>query len=185
MTAVDQSVLNWMLDIRTPGLTDAVTVVTHSGGTVAAFVISTVVTVALLVRRHAAEAVMVAGAMLSGWAAMSLLKLLFGRARPPVPERLVELDSYSFPSGHAMMSAILACVLGAVVVRLVAPSVRRIGLLVLLGCYTVAVGLSRVYLAAHWLTDVLAGWAFGVAWAALWIWAISRRSRRRTHAPAV
>ncbi|MCA1004665.1 phosphatase PAP2 family protein [Rhodococcus hoagii] len=185
MTDMDQSVLNWMLDIRTPGLTDVVTVITHSGGTVAAFVISTVVTVALLLRRYTAEAVMVAGAMLSGWAAMSLLKLLFGRERPPVPERLVELDSYSFPSGHAMMSAILACVLGAVVVRLVAPGVRRIGLLVLLGCYTLAVGLSRVYLAAHWLTDVLAGWAFGIAWAALWIWAISRRSRGRTRADAL
>lgn len=185
MTAVDQTVLNWMLDIRTPSLTDAVTVVTHSGGTVAAFVISTVVTVALLVRRHTAEAVTVAGAMLSGWAVMSLLKLLFGRERPPLPERLVALDSYAFPSGHAMMSAILACVLGAVVVRVVEPGVRRIGLLVLLGCYPLAVGLSRVYLAAHWLTDVLAGWAFGVAWAALWIWAISRRSRGRTRANAL
>ena len=99
MTDMDQSVLNWMLDIRTPGLTDVVTVITHSGGTVAAFVISTVVTVALLLRRYTAEAVMVAGAMLSGWAAMSLLKLLFGRERPPVPERLVELDSYSFHRG--------------------------------------------------------------------------------------
>ncbi|CAM2932638.1 phosphatase PAP2 family protein [Prescottella defluvii] len=181
----DQSVLDWMLDIRTPALTDAVTVVTNSGGTVAAFVISAVVTITLLYRRYTAEAVMVAGAMLSGWAAMSLLKLLFGRPRPPLPERLVMLESYSFPSGHAMMSAILACVLGAVVVRIVAPGVGRILLLALLACYTLAVGLSRVYLGAHWLTDVLAGWTFGVAWAALWVWAISRRTARSTRTNSV
>lgn len=95
------------------------------------------------------------------------------------------LESYSFPSGHAMMSAILACVLGAVAVRILAAGLRRNLLLVLLACYTLAVGLSRVYLGAHWLTDVLAGWAFGVAWAALWIWAITRRNTRLTRANSV
>ncbi|QBJ98776.1 phosphatase PAP2 family protein [Rhodococcus sp. ABRD24] len=169
-----------MLDHRTPGLTDVVTVITNSGGTIATFLITTVVTLALLARRYTAEAVIVAGAMLSGWVAMSLLKLLFGRQRPPIPQRLVDLDSHSFPSGHAMMTAILACVLGVVVLRLLAPGIRRNLLLVLLACYTLAVGVSRVYLAAHWLSDVVAGWAFGVAWALLWIWAISRRNASRT-----
>jgi len=183
--AVDQSVLDWMLDVRTPWLTDVFMVITHSGGTLAAFVISAMTTIALLTRRRTAEAVLVAGAMLSGWAMMSLLKHLFARERPPLPARLIDLDSYSFPSGHAMMTAILACVLGAVVVRTVAPGTRRIGLLVLLGCYTFAVGISRVYLAAHWLTDVLAGWAFGVAWAGLWIWAISRAKARTTRSESV
>ncbi|WP_430335524.1 phosphatase PAP2 family protein [Rhodococcus sp. ACT016] len=182
---VDQSVLDWMLDRRTACLTDTFTAITHSGGTVAVFLISAVATIALLTRHRTAEAVMIAGAMLSGWTAMSLLKHLFARERPPLPDRLVDLDSYSFPSGHAMMSAILACVLGAVVVRAVAPGIRRIGLLVLLGCYTLAVGISRVYLAAHWLTDVLAGWAFGVAWAGLWIWAVSRGSARSTRTESV
>lgn len=175
---VDQSVLDWMLRVRTAWLTDVVTVITHSGGTVAAFVIAAVVTIALLLRRRTAEAVTVAGAMLSGWAVMSLLKLLFGRQRPPVPQRLVVIDSYSFPSGHAMMSAILACMLGAVVVRTVGPGLLRVALLVLFTGYTVAVGMSRVYLAAHWLTDVVAGWALGIAWAALWILALRRRDQR-------
>ncbi|RVW06424.1 phosphatase PAP2 family protein [Rhodococcus spongiicola] len=172
---VDQSVLQWMLEHRAPLLTDIMTVVTHSGGTVAVFAVVAVVTILLLRRQHRAEAVMVSGAMLTGWALMSSLKLLFGRMRPPASARLVELDTYSFPSGHAMMTAILACVLGAVVVRFVTPGVRRISLLVLLACYTLAVGASRVYLGAHWLTDVLAGWAFGVVWAGLWIWAVRRR----------
>ncbi|RVW00772.1 phosphatase PAP2 family protein [Rhodococcus xishaensis] len=173
---VDQSVLQWMLDHRASLLTDIMTVVTHSGGTAAVFAIVAVVTIMLLRRQHRAEAVMVAGAMLSGWVVMSSLKLLFGRMRPPMSARLVELDTYSFPSGHAMMTAILACVLGAVVVRFVAPGVRRTAPLVLLACYTLAVGTSRVYLGAHWLTDVLAGWVFGVVWAGLWIWAVRRRS---------
>ncbi|WP_305094049.1 phosphatase PAP2 family protein [Prescottella sp. R16] len=176
--SVDRSVLQWMVDHRTPLSTDVVTAVTHTGGTIAVFTVTAVVSLVLLARRRTTDAVLVAGAMLSGWALMAGLKQVFGRVRPPVPDRLVLLDSYAFPSGHAMMTAILACVLGAVVVRVVAAGVRRSVLLAVLASYTLAVGLSRVYLAAHWLTDVLAGWAIGAAWAAVWIGATYRWARR-------
>lgn len=172
--AIDDSTLEWMVDHRTPWLTDVFTVITHSGGTIACWIVSTVVTVALLLRRHRGEAFLVAGAMLTGGLAMSLLKVLFARPRPPVPERLLELQTYSFPSGHATLSMILACVLGAVLMRLTAPSRWRGAALGLLAAYTLLVGISRVYLGAHWLTDVLAGWAFGACWAALWIWGTAR-----------
>ena len=39
--------------------------------------------------------------------------------------------------------------------------------------------LARVYLAAHWLTDVVAGWIFGITWALLWVWLITRVRIRR------
>jgi undecaprenyl-diphosphatase len=171
---IDQSVLDATVRVRTPWLTDAVTVVTDLGGTLASWVITAAVVVALLVRRRLREAEMVAGAMLSGMLVMTGLKMLFGRARPPFPERLVDEATHSFPSGHAMMSAILVCVVGAALVRVAGPSARNPVVFGLLALWTVAVGLSRVYLGAHWLTDVLAGWAFGVAWAALWIWGAAR-----------
>lgn len=181
--SVDRSVLQWMVDHRTPWLTDVVTAITHTGGTIAVFAATAAVTLVLLAYRRTADAVVVAGAMASGWALMSGLKLVFGRARPPIPERLILLDSYSFPSGHAMMTAILACVLAAVVLRIVAAGTRRIVLLAMLASYTLAVGLSRVYLAAHWLTDVLAGWALGVVWAVLWVAVIGRRAAVATRPP--
>lgn len=162
--------------MRTPWLTDVVTVVTHLGDTLVATVITTALVIALGVRRRPVEAVMVAGAMISGYLVMSGLKLLFERDRPPVPVRLADEATWSFPSGHAMMSAVLVCVVGAVLVRVtgrIAP-VAVAGLVL----WTVAIGLSRVYLAAHWGTDVLAGWAFGVAWAGLWIWGTAMFVRR-------
>ncbi|UOT05399.1 phosphatase PAP2 family protein [Rhodococcus opacus] len=174
----DQSVLDSAVGDRAPWLIDVVTVVTHSGGTVAAWIVSTVLTIALLLRDRRREAVLVAGAMLSGLAVMTTLKNLFERYRPPLPDRLVEISTFSFPSGHAMMTAILASVLVAVTLRVVLVGYIRIALVFLLVLYTLAVGLSRVYLAAHWMTDVLAGWAFGALWAAFWILLTHTRPRR-------
>ncbi|GAA4489318.1 hypothetical protein GCM10023094_50690 [Rhodococcus olei] len=168
----DQSVLDRMVQWRTPWLTDVVTVVTHLGDTVVATVITTAVVIALWVRRRPVEAVMVAGAMVSGFLLMSGLKLVFGRERPPYPERLVDEATHSFPSGHAMMSAILVCVLGAAVVRVTGR--RGPVLFGALALWTLAIGLSRVYLGAHWFTDVVAGWLLGAGWAALWIWGAAR-----------
>ncbi len=180
----DQWVLDSAVDQRTPWLVDVVDVITDSGGTLAAWIISTVLTITLLMRGRRIDALLVAGSMLTGLLVMSGLKRIFTRTRPPVPERLIEIDSYSFPSGHAMMTAILATVVAAVIVRLTLPSLVRVMMLVSLALYTVAVGFSRVYLAAHWMTDVLAGWAFGVIWAGVWILGTSRsRQRRREPQP--
>ncbi|OUS94786.1 phosphatase PAP2 family protein [Rhodococcus sp. NCIMB 12038] len=173
----DQSILDSAVEERTPWLIDVVTVITHSGGTVAAWIVSTVLTVALLLQDRRREAVLVAGAMLSGLAVMTALKNLFERQRPPLPDRLVEISSFSFPSGHAMMTAILASVLVAVILRIVLVRHVRITLVFLMVLYTLAVGLSRVYLGAHWMTDVLAGWAFGALWAAFWILLTRARPR--------
>ncbi|MFD1810714.1 phosphatase PAP2 family protein [Rhodococcus gannanensis] len=156
-----------MVAVRTPWLTDVVTVVTHFGDTIVATAITVALVLALLRRNRTVDAVMVGGAMASGFLLMSGVKLVFGRDRPPVPVRLVHEITHSFPSGHAMMSAILVCVVGAVVVR-VTGRLRPI-VAAGLALWTLAIGLSRVYLAAHWFTDVLAGWVLGITWAAVWI----------------
>ncbi|MDI9914867.1 phosphatase PAP2 family protein [Rhodococcus sp. IEGM 1379] len=184
---------SWVLDsavsARTPWLVDVVDVITDSGGTLAAWSIASVLTITLLMRARRVDAVqmrarrvdalLVAGSMLTGLLVMTQLKHIFTRTRPPIPERLVDIDSYSFPSGHAMMTAILATVVAAVIIRLTLPRLTKVTMLAVLAVYTVAVGFSRVYLAAHWMTDVLAGWAFGVIWAGLWIWGTSRLRRRQ------
>lgn len=172
---LDDAVLERVLGWRTPWLTDAVTALTHLGDTVVAVAITVAVVLACLARGRRAEAAVLAGAMVGGFALMSGLKLVFGRARPPFPERLVDEVTYSFPSGHAMMSAILVCLLGALVVR----CTGRLGpgMAIGLAAWTLAIGLSRVYLAAHWLTDVLAGWLLGAVFAAVWIWALTRFGR--------
>jgi undecaprenyl-diphosphatase len=119
------------------------------------------------------------GAALGGMLVSSLLKLLFSRERPEIALRLVVEQSYSFPSGHAMMSAVVYLSL-AVMLSAMQPRLReRVFFLLAAMLLTFLVGVSRMYLGVHYPTDVLAGWAVGLAWASLWWFAgLHLRNRR-------
>ena len=113
---------------------------------------------------------MAAGAMLLNHG----LKVIFARARPDVVGHVVDVATYSFPSGHALLSAAVYLTLALLIGREVArPAARRwlFGLAVLL---TLLIGSSRVYLGVHWPSDVLGGWLIGSLWAWAWAWAWAR-----------
>jgi undecaprenyl-diphosphatase len=98
------------------------------------------------------------------------LKRLFERERPDLVYRAVEAANASFPSGHAMMSAVVFLTLGVLAARFAGK--RRVKVLAVVAAVLVSllVGLSRVYLGVHWASDVLAGWCVGAAWAmACWL----------------
>jgi undecaprenyl-diphosphatase len=97
-----------------------------------------------------------------------LLKTTFERPRPEFIADGVIVDTWSFPSGHAMMSAIAFLTIGALLSQ--AEHRRRVKVFIMAGALalTLLVGASRVYLGVHYPTDVLAGWAVGAAWALLW-----------------
>lgn len=175
---VDNDVLVWMVEHRVAWVTTLFWVITTLGNTVSMFLWSIVCCVLLLRSGRRSEAVMVAGAMLTGWGAMNLSKLIFARGRPPIPERLVEISSYSFPSGHATMSALLATVAIAVMLRSTTPWLRRPAVLAVPVVLSLAIGFSRIYLGAHWATDVVAGWVFGALWGLLWIYGLRLISSR-------
>ncbi|MDP1632305.1 MAG: phosphatase PAP2 family protein [Caulobacter sp.] len=105
------------------------------------------------------------------------LKLVFGRDRPEPALRLVEAINASFPSGHAMLSAVVYLTLGALVARFAAS--RRVKVFAFAGAAVIAVlvGLSRVYLGVHWPSDVLAGWVLGGGWALTWWMAVQAADR--------
>lgn len=105
------------------------------------------------------------------------LKAVFGRDRPEEAWRLVEAVNASFPSGHAMLSAVVYLTLGALVARFARK--KRVKAFALVGAVVVAltVGLSRIYLGVHWPSDVLAGWCLGAAWALGWWLAVQAWDR--------
>lgn len=115
----------------------------------------------------------VAVAASGGGLLSTMMKLLIGRERPAVVAHLVTVTSPSFPSGHAMLAAVVFLTLGAMLARFAAR--RRVRAYSLSAALLLAfvVGCSRVYLGVHYPTDVLSGWAAGLAWA-LSCWLIAR-----------
>jgi undecaprenyl-diphosphatase len=106
------------------------------------------------------------GVAISGGMLLShTLKSLFGRPRPDLVPHGVLVTSASFPSGHAMMAAVVYLTLGVLLARTQPTLALRLYIILLSMSVTVAVGLSRVYLGVHWPTDVLAGWTVGGIWA--------------------
>ena len=116
-------------------------------------------------KRHSALFVLLAVA--SGTALSYLLKTGFDRPRPDLVAHLANVHTLSFPSGHAMGSAITYLTIGAVIARTERKRLLKVYVLSLAVGLTLIVGLSRIYLGVHWPTDVLAGWALGAAWALL------------------
>ncbi len=120
-------------------------------------------------RRWSEGVLLVAGAG-GGLLISQGLKLVFGRERPDLAYRAVEAVNASFPSGHAMLSAVVFLTLGVLAARFA--DRRRVKVLAVSAAVLISllVGLSRIYLGVHWASDVLAGWCIGAAWAmACWL----------------
>lgn len=136
----------------------------------------------LLLQRHRGAALRLVLGLIGAVALSEGLKSVFERERPPVAYQAVETLNASFPSGHALLATVFYLSLGT----LVAQGLTRrrdkawvLGAAVLLA---LTVGITRVYLGAHWLSDVVAGWCVGAAWAmGLWLvaWALERYGRHR------
>jgi undecaprenyl-diphosphatase len=115
--------------------------------------------------------------VIAGVTVSALLKLAYARPRPDVVVHLVSVDTASFPSGHAMNSAVVYLTMAALLARSQkqrGPRLYILGVGILL---TVSIGFSRLYLGVHWPTDVLFGWIFGASWAALLSYAAERLQR--------
>jgi len=148
------------------------------GPTVLGLVVFSVVGFLVLQKRYHTAAVIFLTAA-SGELVNVALKHLFLRPRPDVVPHLRNVESLSFPSGHAMESAIIYLTLGAMLMQLSESRLVKaycIGLAIVL---TLLVGISRVYLGVHYPTDVVAGWMFGFFWASL-CWIVARRFERET-----
>ncbi|MBS0296551.1 MAG: phosphatase PAP2 family protein [Proteobacteria bacterium] len=117
------------------------------------------------VRRRYAAAISIVAALGTGMAVCQGLKSLFERARPPEIYREIEVVNTSFPSGHAMLSAVAYLTLAALLAHTLPQKRQQTYVLSVAVLLTVIVGFSRIYLGVHWTTDVLAGWSVGAAWA--------------------
>lgn len=124
----------------------------------------------LVLARKPAIALLVAVSVGGGVLLGHLLKLGFERPRPDLVAHLVDIHTLSFPSSHAMLSAVTYLTIGVLLTRVEQRRIVRLYILVVAVGLTLLVGASRIYLGVHWPSDVLAGWCAGAAWAmACWV----------------
>ena len=173
-----------LLALRRPGelavpigpawLTHAVDDITSLGGVTVLSLLTVLITVYLMLDRRWPIAIFVFSSVLTGWLASTTLKILVARPRPDIVPHLVEVSDLSFPSGHAMVSAVTYLTLGALLARTQRYRSTRIFVMGAGVFLAVIVGLSRIYLGVHYPTDVFAGWCAGALWA-LGCWLISKQ----------
>ena len=96
------------------------------------------------------------------------IKSLVGRSRPPLAEAVPPYESSaSFPSGHALNAIVITGILVYSILLIVRTQRARWLTVIVGGAYAIAIGLSRVYLGHHWLSDVVGAWLLGLAWLAV------------------
>src|SRR4029079_1048002 len=124
------------------------------------------------------RALFVMVASFGGWFLNGALKQLFQRPRPDVVPHLRDVMSMSFPSGHALQSAVVYLTLGALMMHIAERRLTKLYCMTVAMLTTALVGASRIYLGVHYPTDVLAGWLLGLSWALL-CWMIERSLERQ------
>ena len=156
----DEAILNTINSYSSAFWDAFFVIVTQFGGVFGIIAISLGI-LALLVNRRKYKKALTVAATVAGAALLNvILKLIFERARPDLWEQLIVETSFSFPSGHAMISSALA--LSVIFIcwnsryRWMAVGVGSVFILV--------IGLSRLYLGVHYPTDILAGWVVSAAW---------------------
>ncbi|GAA0646313.1 phosphatase PAP2 family protein [Brevundimonas lenta] len=185
--AFDQMVLHWLQPV--PGqprgpwwLQEAAADLTSLGGISVLTLFALIAVAFLLIQRKQLSALLLVVGLAGGVALSEGLKAFFERERPPAAYQAVETLNASFPSGHTLLSTVFYLTLGVMLTR--AFPKRRLKAFVL-GCamlIALLIGLTRVYLGAHWASDVIAGWCAGAAWAmALWLVAYAVQRRQAVH----
>lgn len=179
-----------LLFFREPGALDdpigpawaeeAVRDVTSLGGVSVLVIVVAVGFFGMLIGRRAGAAWFLLASVAGGQVLSTLLKSSIDRPRPDLVPHVAETFTPSFPSGHAMLSAVTYLTLGALLARVLPGrglKAYAMGVAIVL---TLLIGVSRIYLGVHWPSDVLAGWCAGAAWASLcWLgarWVLSRRA---------
>lgn len=162
----DEAVLRWMERHQTPWLERLMLEVTMLGTWIVVWSIVGIAGLFLWLTRHKYSAALLMVATAGGIGLNNILKIGFARPRPQVFEWGTHVSSSSFPSGHAMSSAVVYITVAYLAARLQKTHTARIVTLVVAAVIVAAICFSRMYLGVHYPSDVTAGVIIGLAWAA-------------------
>lgn len=188
ITTIDVRFSNWLHVHGSAALTTLMLLLTNLHSTLGITLMTVAVSIYLWRRQLRHWVFIFVLTVYSGVLLNLLLKSIFHRARPHFADPILTLSSPSFPSGHTMTATVFYGTLCAIVISRVS-GWRRRGFSIIVAIFLIAlVGFSRIYLGAHYLSDVLGAMAEGAAWLALCLTATDtwrRRSRRKCREPEV
>lgn len=175
LTHVDRAVMLWMADHRVAWVTQAMLLVSEVHRTAGVLLATALLAAWFAWRRHW-PSVLALLVVPTGMLLNVGLKHLFLRQRPVLDEPLVLLSTFSFPSGHGVASTVFYGALGALVIfHRRAPALRGAAVAACVAMVALVCA-SRVYLGAHYLSDVLAAVCVGAAWLTIWLSLAFRRA---------
>lgn len=188
---LDAPALHEAMALRSPAGNRVAATLAEVGGPVWMPVIATVVALTLALAWRTWLPVLLTAAAAAGSLAMTVAgKDAVGRLRPPHVDAAPPYEtSPSFPSGHTLNATVIVGVLCYVALLHLSGRVSRRVLVVAASAWVAGMGLSRVYLGAHWLTDVAMGWVLGLGWLTVIVtthraWITARRGPRARPADA-
>lgn len=160
----DREVTLAVRELQSPANDSIASTVTFFGSHFFVLPATVLLTAGLWLKKHRASAVLFAGSVAGGFLLNAVLKIAFARQRPDLWPALVTEKTYSFPSGHATMATVFFGGAAAVVLHLSHKPPVRGAALVIATTATLMVAASRVYLGAHWTTDITGGILVGLFW---------------------
>jgi undecaprenyl-diphosphatase len=167
LTVADAQFSTWLHSHTQPLLTSVMFVLTYLGSSVTVSCVAAIFGLYLIWRRRFYWLAAFLSSVYGGMLLNKILKFAFQRPRPHFDDPLVSLTSYSFPSGHTMTATVLYGVLAAYFFTNTQDWRKRMVIVFVASFLILLVGFSRIYLGAHYLSDVLGAMAEGLAWLAL------------------
>ena len=182
LTIADAQLSTWLHSHGSPFLTRVMFAITFFGSTLAATLIAVPFGLYLLWRRRFYWLAAMISSIVGGILLNRLLKYAFHRPRPFFNDPLLKLTSYSFPSGHTMTATVLYGVLAVYFFTTTTDWRARVLIVCSASLLILLVGLSRMYLGAHYLSDVLGAMTEGLAWLSLCLTVVYSVWRRTKNA---
>lgn len=161
--SLDVAILQRINTLSDPGLDGFFVFITDLSGPVVVPILALLLAAWFIWKNEAYNAIYLFLILGGTFLVNTALKLYYQRVRPNLWSLLVEESSYSFPSGHAMISMALAL---SLIVLLFYSRLRWPAILIGTG-YVLLIGFSRLYLGVHYPSDIVGGWLASMVWSAV------------------
>ena len=162
--AFDDATRTAVHQLASPPMTAIMRGLSFAGSTIALSLGTIFVVVRFAMRKWKREARLFALTMIGAGLLNITLKLAFKRPRPVPFFNLSPPETYSFPSGHSLTSAVFFGALAAILTARIKSKRMRVAIWIVCTAMFLLIGLSRIYLGVHYTTDVIAGFVAALIW---------------------